>query len=72
MEASLKSLDAFRFAAMFGSFSFLWKSVNNGLRIYRNKDDRLNGLISGAVAGLSILFEKEERRIDLAQQLLVR
>ncbi|KAG1143041.1 hypothetical protein G6F37_007159 [Rhizopus arrhizus] len=72
LEASLKSLDAFRFAAMFGSFSFLWKSVNNGLRIYRNKDDRLNGLISGAVAGLSILFEKEERRIDLAQQLLVR
>ncbi|EIE89776.1 hypothetical protein RO3G_14487 [Rhizopus delemar RA 99-880] len=71
-EASLKSLDAFRFAAMFGSFSFLWKSVNNGLRLYRKKDDRLNGLISGAVAGLSILFEKEERRIDLAQQLLVR
>lgn len=57
---------------MFGSFSFLWKSVNNGLRLYRKKDDRLNGLISGAVAGLSILFEKEERRIDLAQQLLVR
>ncbi|KAG1440443.1 hypothetical protein G6F56_011927 [Rhizopus delemar] len=72
LNASLKSLDALRFAAMFGSFSFLWKFVNNSMRIYRQKDDRLNGLISGAIAGLSILFEKEERRVDLAQQLFVR
>jgi hypothetical protein len=57
---------------MFGSFAFLWKFVNNGMRLYRGKDDRLNGLVGGAVAGLSILFEKKERRVDIAQQLLVR
>jgi hypothetical protein len=57
---------------MFGSFALLWKSVNNGMRLYRGKDDRLNGLVGGAVAGLSILFEKKERRVDIAQQLLVR
>jgi hypothetical protein len=57
---------------MFGSFALLWKFVNNGMRLYRGKDDRLNGLVGGAVAGLSILFEKKERRVDIAQQLLVR
>jgi hypothetical protein len=57
---------------MFGSFALLWKSVNNGMRLYRGKDDRLNGLVGGAVAGLSILFEKKERRVDIAQQMLVR
>ncbi|KAI8089945.1 uncharacterized protein BX664DRAFT_334285 [Halteromyces radiatus] len=70
--ASFKNLDSVRFGAMFGSFAFLWKLVNNGMRIYRGKDDRLNGLISGAIAGLSILFEKKDRRVDIAQQLLVR
>lgn len=42
------------------------------MRLYRGKDDRLNGLVGGAVAGLSILFEKKERRVDIAQQMLVR
>lgn len=42
------------------------------MRLYRGKDDRLNGLVGGAVAGLSILFEKKERRLDIAQQMLVR
>ncbi|KAI8063716.1 uncharacterized protein B0P05DRAFT_555409 [Gilbertella persicaria] len=71
-EASFANLDSIRFGAMFGSFAFLWKSINNGMRVYRGKDDRLNGLVGGAVAGLSILFEKKERRVDIAQQLLVR
>lgn len=57
---------------MFGSFAFLWKLVNNGMRIYRDKDDRLNGLVAGAVAGLAILCEKQEKRVDIAQQLFVR
>ena len=57
---------------MFGTFALLWKSINNGMRYYRGKDDRLNGLVSGAIAGLSILFERKERRVDIAQQLLVR
>ncbi|KAI9486495.1 MAG: hypothetical protein EXX96DRAFT_534748 [Benjaminiella poitrasii] len=72
LKASFQNVDPLRFGAMFGSFSFLWKSINNSMRLYRGKDDRLNGLVSGAVAGLSILFEKKERRIDIAQQLLVR
>ncbi|KAI7906884.1 uncharacterized protein BX663DRAFT_426074 [Cokeromyces recurvatus] len=72
LQASFKNLDSFRFGAMFGSFAFLWKLINNGMRLYRGKDDRLNGLISGSIAGLSILFEKKERRIDISQQLLVR
>jgi hypothetical protein len=72
LAASFKNLDSLRFGAMFGSFALLWKGVNNGMRLYRGKDDRLNGLVSGAVAGLSILFEKKERRVDIAQQLLVR
>jgi hypothetical protein len=72
LDASFKNLDALRFGAMFGSFALLWKSVNNGMRLYRGKDDRLNGLVGGAVAGLSILFEKKERRLDIAQQMFVR
>lgn len=72
LDASFKNLDSIRFGAMFGSFALLWKSVNNGMRLYRGKDDRLNGLVGGAVAGLSILFEKKERRVDIAQQMLVR
>ncbi|SAM04863.1 hypothetical protein [Absidia glauca] len=72
LAASFQNLDSLRFGAMFGSFAFLWKFVNNGMRLYRGKDDRLNGLVGGAVAGLSILFEKKERRVDIAQQLLVR
>lgn len=72
LQASFKNLDSVRFGAMFGSFALLWKSVNNGMRLYRGKDDRLNGLVGGAVAGLSILFEKKERRVDIAQQMLVR
>lgn len=72
LQASFRNLDSVRFGAMFGSFALLWKSVNNGMRLYRGKDDRLNGLVGGAVAGLSILFEKKERRVDIAQQMLVR
>ena len=72
LDASFKNLDSLRFGAMFGSFALLWKSVNNGMRLYRGKDDRLNGFVGGAVAGLSILFEKKERRVDIAQQMLVR
>jgi Tim17/Tim22/Tim23/Pmp24 family len=65
-------LDALRFGAMFGSFSLLWKLINNGMRQYRGKEDRLNGMVAGTIAGLSILFEKKERRVDIAQQLFVR
>jgi len=72
LNASFRSLDALRFGAMFGSFSLLWKLINNGMRHYRGKEDRLNGMVAGSIAGLSILFEKKERRVDIAQQLFVR
>lgn len=42
------------------------------MRVYRGKEDRLNGLIAGAVAGLAILCEKQEKRVDIGQQLFVR
>ncbi|KAF9200048.1 hypothetical protein BGZ49_009755 [Haplosporangium sp. Z 27] len=64
--------DAIRFGTFFGVFSFLWKAVNNGLRLYRGKDDRINGAISGAIAGLAILIESRERRATFAQTMLIR
>ncbi|PKC03706.1 hypothetical protein RhiirA5_363000, partial [Rhizophagus irregularis] len=65
-------MDAVRFGVGFGGFSFLWKLINNGLRYIRKKDDHWNGLIAGFIAGTSILAEKRERRISIAQQLFVR
>ncbi|KAI9491182.1 hypothetical protein BDB00DRAFT_767539 [Zychaea mexicana] len=72
LSATFKNETALRFGGMFGMFAFLWKLVNNGMRIYRDKEDRLNGLVAGAVAGLAILCEKQESRVDIAQQLFVR
>ncbi|GBC04628.1 hypothetical protein RclHR1_05790009 [Rhizophagus clarus] len=65
-------MDAIRFGVGFGGFSFLWKLINNGLRYIRKKDDHWNGLVAGFIAGSSILAEKRERRISIAQQLFVR
>ncbi|KAG0238773.1 hypothetical protein BGW42_002639 [Actinomortierella wolfii] len=64
--------DPLRFGAFFGMFSFLWKFVNNSLKLHRGKDDRINGAIAGAIAGLAILIESHERRVTFAQQMLVR
>lgn len=61
-----------RFGVSFGGFSFLWKLINNGLRYVRKKDDHWNGFVAGSIAGISILAEKRERRISIAQQLFVR
>ncbi|KAF9977993.1 hypothetical protein BGZ73_004118 [Actinomortierella ambigua] len=64
--------DSLRFGAFFGMFSFLWKFVNNSLKLHRGKDDRINGAVAGAVAGLAILIEHHERRVSFAQQMLIR
>ncbi|KAG0367968.1 hypothetical protein BGZ54_002913 [Gamsiella multidivaricata] len=64
--------DAVRFGSFFGMFSFLWKLANNGLKLYRGKDDRINGAIAGAIAGLAILIESHERRVTFAQQMFIR
>ncbi|KAF9578933.1 hypothetical protein BGW38_005026 [Lunasporangiospora selenospora] len=69
---SFFGMDAIRFGTFFSSFSFLWKFVNNGLKLYRGKDDRVNGAIAGAIAGLAILVESKERRVTFAQQMFVR
>ncbi|CAG8753032.1 9921_t:CDS:2, partial [Cetraspora pellucida] len=65
-------IDALRFGAAFGSFSFLWKLINNGLRYIRKKDDKWNSFIAGSIAGISLIAEKRERRITITQQMFVR
>ncbi|KAG0066095.1 hypothetical protein BGZ89_007624 [Linnemannia elongata] len=64
--------DALRFGSFFGMFSFLWKLVNNGLTLYRGTDDRINGAIAGAIAGLALFIEAPERRVTFAQQMFIR
>ncbi|KAI8908767.1 hypothetical protein DFJ77DRAFT_473245 [Powellomyces hirtus] len=62
-----------QFAYFLGSFAAIWKGVNSVLRLVRNgTDDKLNGFIAGACAGLALGFEDKERRISIAQQMLVR
>eukprot|EP00842_Homolaphlyctis_polyrhiza_P001956 jgi/Hompol1/2761/HPOL_003023-RA len=67
-------IESHRFARMIGAFSFIWKLVNNSLLFYRGggRQSKANGAIAGALAGLSILFEIEENRIGIAQQLFMR
>ncbi|KAG0042941.1 hypothetical protein BGZ83_012011 [Gryganskiella cystojenkinii] len=72
LKDSFLGVDAFRFGSFFAMFSFLWKFVNNGLKLYRGTDDRINGAIAGAIAGLAILIESHERRVSFAQQMLIR
>ncbi|KAG0237684.1 hypothetical protein BGX31_003513 [Mortierella sp. GBA43] len=69
LKDSFMGRDAIRFGSFFGMFSFLWKLVNNGLKLFRGKDDRINGAIAGAIAGLAILIENHERRVTFAQQI---
>ncbi|TPX33609.1 hypothetical protein SmJEL517_g03584 [Synchytrium microbalum] len=72
LRASLFGEDAFRFALVVGGFGFIWKLVDNTLRLVRGVDDKLNGFIAGSLAGLSLLAEKQDRRIMWGQQLAVR
>ncbi|KAJ3124408.1 hypothetical protein HK100_011248 [Physocladia obscura] len=73
---SFFAADSARMAAFFGIFAFVWKASNNTLLNLRKStapDDRINGFISGALAGaLACLAEKRQWRIDMSQQLLVR
>ncbi|CAG8471157.1 13644_t:CDS:2 [Dentiscutata erythropus] len=64
--------DAIRFGVAFGGFSFLWKLINNSLRYIRKKDDKWNAFVAGSIAGISVVAEKRERRIAIAQQMFVR
>ncbi|KAH6584679.1 hypothetical protein BASA61_007325 [Batrachochytrium salamandrivorans] len=79
--------DSHRFARMVGSFSFIWKLINNSLTRYRSVScppntpmspattarlSKTNGAIAGAVAGLAILFETPDNRIAYSQQFFMR
>ncbi|KAI8822204.1 uncharacterized protein EV422DRAFT_526037 [Fimicolochytrium jonesii] len=62
-----------RFAAMIGSFSFLWKLINNLLAHTSDRSSKLHGMIAGGIAGsVALLFEEKESRIAIAQQFFVR
>lgn len=68
-------METHRFASMIGIFSFLWKLVNNTLMLYRRGDRRqskMNGAISGFIAGIAVLVERRDNRIAVAQQLFFR
>ena len=62
-----------RYAVMIGLYSFLWKLVNRLLQYFRQTGpSKLNGAIAGGVAGLAIMVESREVRVNTAQQLLAR
>ncbi|KAL5035403.1 hypothetical protein RTP6_003105 [Batrachochytrium dendrobatidis] len=84
---SFFSIESRRFARMVGTFSFIWKLINNSLMRYRSLNastttpelpstahrfSKINGAIAGAVAGLAILFETEDNRIAFSQQFFMR
>jgi len=50
------------FCTFLGAFSGLFKFSMCTLRRWRGKDDGLNSIISGAIAGTSLLFDGSGRR----------
>ncbi|KNC99600.1 uncharacterized protein SPPG_04988 [Spizellomyces punctatus DAOM BR117] len=69
---TLTSKELRLFAYFFASFGAVWKGVNDTLRLLRGVDDKLNGFVAGACAGVSLAFEEKGRRVAIAQQFLVR
>ena len=47
--------DALRFAIVIGAFGFIWKLVDDIMRLTRKVDDKINGFVAGCLAGLSLL-----------------
>ena len=77
--SSLFGSDSLRFGSFFSIYCFLWKAIDSSLHNIRDKDDKLNGFIgilasklAGSVAGIALLCEKKDRRVTIAQQVLVR
>lgn len=58
----LFSADCMSFCTFLGAFSGLFKFSMCTLRRWRGKDDGLNSIISGAIAGTSLLFDGSGRR----------
>lgn len=70
---SLFTRESLRYGVCTGTFSFLWKSVNNSMRVYRGGEtSRVNGAVAGAVAGLSLLALPASARTSFSTQLLLR
>lgn len=64
--------DALRTAWFFGSFSFLWKAIYDVATQLGQLTTGKAGFTAGVLAGLSIVFERKERRIGIAEQVIVR
>lgn len=58
----LFSSDCMSFCTFLGAFSGIYKFMLCTLRRWRNKDDGINALISGAAAGFALMFEHSQRR----------
>lgn len=70
--------DSFRFGALLGTFTFLYKWTLHALRLFnfgrngRGQEEIWHPAFAGALSGFAILCEKPSRRITIAQQLFVR
>ncbi|KAJ7697594.1 hypothetical protein B0H17DRAFT_1197260 [Mycena rosella] len=80
--------DSFRFGAMFGTFTALYKILLNALPLLipatqtsphglssasRKRTRRWHSALAGTISGgLAVLWEKRSRRSDIAQQIFVR
>ena len=71
-ETFIKS-DAIKFAIASGGFSFTWKLIGNGMRIWRkHRLSRLNGALAGSIASLWLLALPVSTRRSFAVQMLLR
>ena len=69
---SLLAKDAYRFAIMLGSFSFIHKFLSNSLLLKTGNYNKRNSAIAGAIASLSLLIETPVNRVTIAQQFSMR
>ncbi|CAG9330333.1 unnamed protein product [Blepharisma stoltei] len=68
----LISLDTLKFVGFASLMNFLYKATLCAMRNYRKKEDGLNHIVAGAVGGLSIAFEDQERRETWALYFFAR
>ncbi len=61
-----------RFSLFSGLFVVIWKFITNYLKLKRGKDDKLNGMIAGFIAGSALIIEEKSRRLLYGQQILLR
>lgn len=69
---TLLSRDSLQYGLATGTFAFNWKLMLHVMRIYRQKSDRLNSAVGGALAGLSLLFLPKDTRCTFSVQMLLR